>query len=849
MRIATNPSVFLDLLGDVTLNCNDVRRLVPVLVLACCIIINVRTTVGNISLEQPVTELLGQQNVVPPSAASPIVIFREAEQLLQSSDIENRTKAITLYRTLLESSINCPGQNPKSSSIAGIALWRLLSNDDQISPNWIFPIADELLGARNGSWPRRHTVRSLLSLSNSTLAGTNLYQFEIDIWHMLATIAWRAKPRNHHRAAVYLFGSKACFSASAHEYQKDILSWLRGDTGGLTPDDNKKINELSQLYGFHRFDSEIKSWGKPGILHLWNGEYLANSRLFVLATYPLIAARKTDDYSVRAKAGMVLERIGRFTGRTKEERLKLLNDVISDAKKAKDSRLVQRALIRRARVYDQLPNPDFNNSVGDLRRVITNFPDSDHAGEAKFLLGRWYDWRNQSKEALKYYNMASSHQPNSRGDEADFRSSLVLYANGRINDAIARLARVRNSLQTKQRSRRFDLRRQRTYMACLYWLGRMYAESEDEDDQNKSQRVFGSLISLQPYSFYSVRAKMYKNRGKIATKCILPDSSTREWIRHVYNTTGIKQSSLPSNEEESDPRLERLVWSLDSGLYEEVFHDSQFLIGNANIRFNARDPYYLSMSKRLEPLAIWHSLRQDALSAEGLRRSYRKRVTVANQLANAGDVTTACLLLDYFGQKPDEPGYLAALYPPVYVVEIETAVNTVATGGSTTVPPYLLYGVMQAESKFSLGAISRAGARGLFQFMPKTYDQFMTNISSERRNLLNLPQMDHTDMEEVMANPQMSITLAAQWFKHIIEKHDGNQLLSIIEHHAGPENVERWYPREHRRNEVEFTIERARSAESRNFVQTVITNMAISISSGMFRGSSGDQRDCQGPTN
>lgn len=849
MCIDAKLSFAVNLVADAGCNFREIRfrRCMSLLLCFSCVIANLRTTVGNVVFEQPETGLVDQQEHGTPSAASPILIFREAERLLKSSDIGNRTRALSLYRAILESSIKETEQNPKSSSISGIALWRLLSNADNISPSWIFPVADKLLRAWDSKWPRRHTVRALLGLSNSTFAGTNLYQFEIEIWHMLATIAWRSEPRNHHRAAVYLFGSKACFSPSAHEYQDEIVSWLRGEDGDLTQDDYRRIDDLSELYGFHPFGSEIKkitNWGKPDILHLWNGEYLADSRLFVLATYPLMAARRSNDYSIRARAGLNLERIGRFIGRTKEERIQLLNEVVVDAEKARDLSLVQSALIRRARVHDQLPNPDFNNSVADLQRIIIDFPASNQAAEAEFLLGRWYDWRDNSRKALKYYSMVSDRRPNRRANEATFRSALVLYANGRINDAIVRLESARNSLRMRQRSRGLGLRERRTYMACLYWLGRMYAESEEEDSRNKSERIFKSLTKLQPYGYYSIRAKMYQNHGSNASKCIVPDSSTREWIKEAYGTTAVRESLTHSNEQETTPRLERLVWSLKSGLFREVFNESQALVSNANIRYNARDPYYLSFSNRLEPLAIWHSLRQDAFSAEGLRKSYRKRVTVANQLARVGDVTTACILLDFFGQKPDEPGYLAALYPAVFVNEIDAAVNAVTREGRIRVPPYLLYGIMLAESRFSLGAISRAGARGLFQFMPKTYEQFMAGISDERRKHLNLTQMDDTDMDEVMSDPQMSITFAAQWFSDLIEKHDGNQLLSIIEHHAGPENVERWFSGNQHRNEIEYTVERARSAETRNFVQTVITNMAISISSGIFRGSLGEQGDC-----
>ena len=87
------------------------------------------------------------------------------------------------------------------------------------------------------------------------------------------------------------------------------------------------------------------------------------------------------------------------------------------------------------------------------------------------------------------------------------------------------------------------------------------------------------------------------------------------------------------------------------------------------------------------------------------------------------------------------------------------------------VDPHLIHAVMQAESAFHPFAVSRAGAEGLMQLMPK--------LSSE------LGVGDAFD-------PRDNIMGGVRYLKRLLEYHDGNLDLALASYNAGPGNVERY---------------------------------------------------------
>ena len=751
------------------------------------------------------------QSIEVPSHEAPewsVALFLKAEALRMNGD---DSRAIIHYCELINASTRSSG---RLTALTGIALWRILRDSEsiEICDTDVFDIADYVLAT--GS-----IVRRFLSVIQVQYTGTTLSEFEMQIWRSLAAIAWNAENQDRSRATVYLFSSGASLHQDAYNLRNEVQSAL--DERGLTQQERLKIDELAQLYGFEN----RKFYGvQTDEVGLWTAKDLVSLRRFSAAVSFLRDAFESQDATVRFKAAMRLAALGPRVGMSKNERISLLTSALEDARSADDSIAIQDVLVERALVHDSEPDRSFRDSISDLFSVVTEFPRSASSSKALYLMGRFYEWENNYDQALVYYQRAAEHI-NERGhnewrESTLFRASLMRYVNNDRVGAIRNLETLEDVLgQRKDRGVGSPF-----LSAMLFWLGRMHGE---KGRQEESEEYFEKVIQESPFTFYAIRAQMYLNDG--------PDSSAREWpgyqatvsLRAAYQNV----ANFGSEYQSSDPYLQRVWWSLQNGLYRDTFRRSQLLFSNSTVLFGSRDPHYLSQTNRLVPLVIWHSLRHDLLASRGLKNSPQDRILIARALEDTGDVSTALTVLAYFGLDLRYQGYLAALYPIVFRNEILDVLDD-----SPVVRPELLYAIMREESRFARGATSSTGAIGLFQFQPETFFDL-----DDRLGLLDTAP--GRDVEDYLRNKELSIRLGARWFEEILGRHNGDLVLSIMEHHAGYERVSGWFSTEGGWNEggrylndLEVKVEMARQPATRVFLRRVLTSAWISYAAKLFSG-------------
>ena len=158
---------------------------------------------------------------------------------------------------------------------------------------------------------------------------------------------------------------------------------------------------------------------------------------------------------------------------------------------------------------------------------------------------------------------------------------------------------------------------------------------------------------------------MHVNVGPDASKLLLLDQQTANFVQSVYDHRG---GRIPLRlMVATDPRLERLLLALDSGIYRTAFLKSGNLFRSSETRRHAGDPVSLADAKMLVPVAIWRSIRQDVLYSTTLKSHAPARVSVARKLGESGDWNTAMLLLAQVGlEQLQDPGYLSASFPAAF---------------------------------------------------------------------------------------------------------------------------------------------------------------------------------------
>ena len=163
------------------------------------------------------------------------------------------------------------------------------------------------------------------------------------------------------------------------------------------------------------------------------------------------------------------------------------------------------------------------------------------------------------------------------------------------------------------------------------------------------------------------------------------------------------------------------------------------------------------------------------------------------------------------GQDPEE---LSRIYPTYYWEEIAAA------AAEAQIDPYLVLSVIRQESTFNEKAVSRAGARGLMQIMPKTGRHLARRLEVKPFEL------------RALFDPAVSIRFGSYFLGDQLRQfttYAGADLgfeLGLAAYNAGPHNARRWletFPSE----DPDAFLERIPFKETRLYVKLVLRNYAI----------------------
>jgi len=132
----------------------------------------------------------------------------------------------------------------------------------------------------------------------------------------------------------------------------------------------------------------------------------------------------------------------------------------------------------------------------------------------------------------------------------------------------------------------------------------------------------------------------------------------------------------------------------------------------------------------------------------------------------------------------------------------------------------LAYAIARQESEFNIGAVSKAGARGLLQLMPATAKSVATRNG-----------MAYSD-QRLTSDAAYNATLGAHFLGEQLDRFNGSYVLTFAGYNAGPRRASEWVeqygdPRGKTIEEVVDWIERIPYSETRNYVQRVMENYEV----------------------
>lgn len=119
-----------------------------------------------------------------------------------------------------------------------------------------------------------------------------------------------------------------------------------------------------------------------------------------------------------------------------------------------------------------------------------------------------------------------------------------------------------------------------------------------------------------------------------------------------------------------------------------------------------------------------------------------------------------------------------------------------------------VYALMRQESMFREDAISRSGARGLMQIMPKTGEWLNSKLRIENYDLLH---------------PETSIQLGTKFFSDLIRSYNNNFRWAAIAYNGGPGNLRKW-KKQYYHGDFNYFLEILPNQESRNYCRKTYQN-------------------------
>jgi len=150
----------------------------------------------------------------------------------------------------------------------------------------------------------------------------------------------------------------------------------------------------------------------------------------------------------------------------------------------------------------------------------------------------------------------------------------------------------------------------------------------------------------------------------------------------------------------------------------------------------------------------------------------------------------------------------SVLFPLKYINTIETMAKKYG------VDPVFVSSVIHAESKFQKDAVSHKGASGLMQLTEPTANWLAEELA--------LQDYDYSRVFE----PEINIELGTYYLRKLLDRYEGNIVLTLSAYNAGSGNVYKWL-NNNMYSESGVSLDYIPFKETRNYVDRVDFNVKV----------------------
>lgn len=450
--------------------------------------------------------------------------------------------------------------------------------------------------------------------------------------------------------------------------------------------------------------------------------------------------------------------------------IKDLKDIINNSA---DNRVKEEAMLWLGKAYSNIK--DAEKSQTAYRELLNVYPKGSYADEAVYKLSILAKEQGETASALKMLEKLIKEYPSSQfRDDSIWQTSWIHYEKGGYKEALKYL-----ELLQKSSADRFKKR-------AVYWHGRVLLKLGNKDE---AVNIFKKLYVEEKDMTAATISEILPSYYEMLARKILIDLG----IDHVSDC-GFQT-------------LNREFEKKNTAYYPPVTASNP-LAGDAR---PATENIHLKKADEL--LAI--NLKEQAymeLDSLGAELSASDIIRAGILYKKAGNINRSHNIgLNFLRnvQLSTLPFQLSTLLSLAYPLGYQNIVDEAS--GALQIDPYLVYAVITQESAFNETAVSRAGALGLMQVMPKTGKAVSAKLSKN---------MDVFKKEDLFL-PEINIILGTRYLKELMEEFKGNTALALAAYNAGPPAVKSWLKKGN--IDTDEFVENIPYNETRRYVERVLS--------------------------
>jgi len=446
-----------------------------------------------------------------------------------------------------------------------------------------------------------------------------------------------------------------------------------------------------------------------------------------------------------ASRARLLTGISHFQLRDYRQAIALLSPLSNEA-----SPLRAEVLYWIGRSYGRLDERE--QAIATWARLARTFPGSPWADDSFYMAALNYYEDGKPKLAIEALSQLLRYHPASEFAEVSlWTRAWINYRHGAHSRALEDLRRLEHSAPPNSRFR----------VQALYWRGRALEQLGRGREATAAYRALRTTYGDEHYYLEQSRLRL----ARLAPAAAVPAAGGAPRI-----------GNRPSHEP---------ILGADSPRAAKAR-----LLKELSLREEAAEEYWALIRRDVDDPAVLY----EACTAFIDLGRIEKSLWIAKRL----------LRPLYLQSRPAEPvpRYWDFLYPLGYWELVK------AQSARHSLDPYLVIALIREESAFGERAVSRAGAVGLMQLLPKTADQLVKSAGASG---------ERPDLESPAAN----VGLGTRYLAQMLEEFKGNWAQALAAYNAGPHHVRRWLETRSYRGDDEF-IEEIPFAETQQYVKRVL---------------------------